>query len=58
MNMNLMDQKIYPNFKHYIKNDLPKVHNIPKIANALLKNGEIKKNTLQVIGVPIKRIKG
>ncbi len=49
MNMNLMDQKIYPNFKHYIKNDLPKVHNIPKIANALLKNGEIKKNTLRIV---------
>lgn len=49
MIMNLMDQKTYPNFKYYIKNDLPKVHSIPKIANALLKNGEIKKNNLRVV---------
>lgn len=49
MKMNLADQKNYPNLAYYVKNHLSKVNRIPKIANALLKNGEIKKKTLQVV---------
>jgi len=49
MNMDTVDQKNYPNLKYYVKNYLPKVQVIPKIANALLKNGEIMKRNIRVV---------
>ncbi len=49
MNMSIVDQKKYPNLTRYVKNQLPKVKAIPKIANALVKNGEIKKKSLGVV---------
>lgn len=49
MNINAVDQKNYPNLVEYVKNQLPKVSTIPKIANALLKNGEIKKKSLSLV---------
>jgi len=45
----MTDQKKYPKLTEYVKNQLPKVKAIPKIANALLKNGEIKKKSLPVV---------
>ena len=49
MNIHLADRKLYPNLVRYIKNQLPKVKWIPKISNALLKNGEIKKKSLAFV---------
>lgn len=49
MNINIGDQKKYPNLMRYVKNQLPKVKGIPKISNALLKNGEITKKSLGVV---------
>ena len=49
MNLSIADQKKYPNLTKYIKNQLIKVKGIPKISNALLKNGEIKKKSLGVV---------
>ncbi len=49
MNISIVDQKNYPNLTQYVKNQLPKVKAIPKIANALAKNGEIMKKSLGVV---------
>ena len=49
MNISIADQNNYPNLVKYIKYQLPKVKGIPKIANSLLKNGEIKKNSLGAV---------
>ncbi|MDX1696469.1 MAG: hypothetical protein R3208_22075 [Ketobacteraceae bacterium] len=49
MKIDIADQKRYPNLTEYVKNQLPKVKSIPKISNALLKNGEIRKKSLPVV---------
>lgn len=49
MNINMVDQRKYPNLTEYVKSQLPKVKSIPKIANALIKNGEIKKKSLPLV---------
>lgn len=45
----MIDQKKYPNLRNYVRYSLPKVSGIPIIANALLKNGEIKKRNLGAV---------
>lgn len=49
MNISITDQKKYPNLTRYVKNQLPKVKGIPKLSNALMKNGEIKKKSLAIV---------
>ena len=49
MKISITDQRKYPNLTKYVKNDLPKVKNVPKIANALIKYGEIKKKSLSLV---------
>jgi len=49
MNISKIDQKKYPNLTQYVRHALPKIKGIPKISNALLKNGEIKKKSLTAI---------
>jgi zincin-like metallopeptidase toxin 3 of polymorphic toxin system len=46
MNINISNQKKYPQLTEYVKNSLPKVKHNPKITEALLKSGEIKKKSL------------
>jgi len=49
MNITKIDQKKYPNLTQYVHYVLPKIKGIPKISNALLKNGEIQKKSLNAI---------
>ncbi len=49
MKMSKSDQKKYPNLTLYVKTVLPKVKGIPKIANALLINAEIRKKSLSAV---------
>lgn len=46
MQLAAADQVLYPKLTYYVKNDLPKVVNIPKIVNAIAKWGEIAKKDL------------
>lgn len=43
------DEKNYPKLHYYLKKDFPKLIHHPRISNALLKYGQIKKATLPMI---------
>jgi len=46
--MNLVDIKTWPKFAYYVKNDLPKIINVPAIVHAMNKVGQINRSKLQI----------
>ena len=48
MRMTAADIKTYPNFAHYVKNDLPKIISVPAIVQAMNKVGQINRAKLQI----------